>query len=134
LFFFPKGKTTVTLADRQNDPDVNPGPDADGVYTEVEQMPDFQGGFTALINYLSKNLKYPAEARNNKVTGRVFIEFIVRADGSIESAKALRGPDASLETEAVRVLQVVPKWVPGQEKGQPVAVKSVLPIKCALGE
>lgn len=135
LFFFsPEGKATVALADRENDPDVNPGPDADGVYTEVEQMPDFPGGFPALVNYLSENLKYPAEARQNKVTGTVFVGFIVRADGSVEGAKVLRGPDASLGAEAVRVVQTMPKWVPGREGGQPVPVKYVLPIKFALGD
>ena len=135
LFFFsPEGKATVALADPANDPDVNPGPDADGAYTEVEQMPDFKGGFPALITYLSENLKYPAEARSNQVTGTVFVEFIVRADGSIERAKVLRGPDASLGAEAVRVVQAMPNWVPGQEKGQPVPVKYVLPIKFALGD
>jgi TonB family protein len=135
LFFFsPDGKASVALADPANDPDVNPGPDADGAYTEVEQMPDFVGGFPALGKYLSQNLTYPAEARDNNVTGTVFVEFIVRADGSIEGAKVLRGPDASLGTEAVRVVQAMPKWVPGQEKGQPVPVRYVLPIKFALSD
>jgi TonB family protein len=135
LFFFsPEGTATVALADRANDPDVNPGPDADGVYTEVEQVPDFAGGFPALITYLSENLQYPADARKNNVTGTVFVEFIVRADGSVDRAQVLRGPDASLGAEAVRVVQAMPKWVPGQEKGQPVPVKYVLPIKFVLGD
>ncbi|MBD0259501.1 MAG: energy transducer TonB [Cytophagales bacterium] len=135
LFFFsPEGQASVALADPANDPDANPGPDADGVYTEVEQMPDFAGGFPALATYLSQNLKYPAEARTNNVTGTVFVEFVVRADGSVEAAKVLRGPDASLGVEAVRVVQAMPKWVPGQEKGQSVPVRYVLPIKFALSD
>jgi TonB family protein len=135
LFFFsPEGQASVALADPANDPDANTGPDADGVYTQVEQAPDFVGGFPALVTYLSQNLKYPAEARTNNVTGTVFVEFVVRADGSVEAAKVLRGPDASLGAEAVRVVQAMPKWVPGQEKGQLVPVRYVLPIKFALSD
>ncbi len=135
LFFFsPEGQASVALADPANDPDANPGPDADGVYTQVEQVPNFVGGFPALGQYLSQNLTYPAGARDNNVTGTVFVEFIVRADGSINGAKVLRGPDASLGAEAVRVVQAMPKWTPGQEKGQAVPVRYVLPIKFALSE
>jgi TonB family protein len=93
LFFFsPEGKASVALADPANDPDANPGPDADGVYTQVEQVPNFVGGFPALGQYLSQNLTYPAEARDNNVTGTVFVEFIVRADGSVDGRQSAARP------------------------------------------
>jgi protein TonB len=95
-------------------------------------MPEFEGGFPELVNYLSQNLKYPAEARENKVTGTVFVGFIVRADGSIDGAEVLKGQNAGLDAEALRVIQSMPKWIPGKQNGEAVPVKYTLPIKFAL--
>jgi TonB family protein len=107
-------------------------PDEEDVYTVVEQMPEYVGGMPELGNFLSQNIKYPAEAREKKITGTVFVGFVVQADGSIQMAKVLKGPGSGMDEEALRVVRAMPKWTPGMQSGKAVAVKYTLPIKFAL--
>jgi len=100
--------------------------------TMVEQMPEFPGGEKALMKYLSTNIKYPRIATENGVQGRVYINFVVDKDGGISNAKVVRGVDASLDAEAMRVVKAMPKWIPGKQNGETVRVSYTIPINFVL--
>jgi TonB family protein len=104
----------------------------DDVYVVVEEMPEFPGGVTALRNFLAQSVKYPAEAVSKGVQGKVYVTFIVDKDGSTKNAKIARGVDPSLDAEALRVVSSLPKWKPGMQKGQAVAVQYTVPINFRL--
>lgn len=101
---------------------------ANEVFDVVEKMPEFKGGNQALMNYLTANIKYPKEAENKNVQGRVIVQFVVNTDGSIVEAKIARSIDPQLDEEALRVVNEMPKWKPGTQKGKPVRVKYTVPI------
>ena len=103
-------------------------PDNDSIYQIVEQMPQFPGGESALMEYVSKNVVYPEEAKEKEIQGRVFIGFVVEKDGSIGEVKVLRGIGGGCDEEAVRVIKGMPKWKPGIQKGKPVRVSYQIPI------
>lgn len=96
-----------------------------------EVFPRFPGGNDALMRYLSKNLRYNSTAIEFGISGRVFISFVVQADGSISEVKVLKGLGYGLDEEAVRVVKVMPRWLPGTQNGRPVAV-AYLPIQFSL--
>ena len=98
------------------------------VYESVEQMPEYPGGMQAMVEFLQTNMKYPEDAAKQKVEGRVMVQFVVETDGSISDVHVARQVFPSLDAEAVRVVQVMPKWTPGKEKGRVVRVKYNLPI------
>ena len=98
----------------------------------VEVMPSFPGGMTALMEFIGNNLKYPKDAEKNKIEGRVLVQFIVEADGKITSAKVLRALYPSIDAEALRVVNAMPKWTPGYQKGKPVRVQFTLPLSFKL--
>ena len=104
------------------------------VYKKSEKMPSYPGGSDAMIKFLVSNIKYPEEAKKNKVTGTVFVSFIVRADGSVTDVKVLRGIGSGCDEEAVRVIKLMPNWEPGVEKGKAVDVMFNLPIKFNLDD
>lgn len=93
-----------------------PKVDENGVYFVAEKMPEFPGGQEALMKYLSMNVRYPTEAQKNRIGGRVIVQFVITEDGSITQEKIVRGVEASLDTEALRVVRQMPKWSPGMEK------------------
>ncbi|MCQ2254069.1 MAG: energy transducer TonB [Bacteroidaceae bacterium] len=95
------------------------------VYDVVEQQPTFNGNIN---QWLASNLKYPPVAAENGIEGRVIVQFVVGKDGSIHSAQVVRGVDASLDKEALRVVNSMPKWVPGKQNGQSVNCKFTLPV------
>lgn len=105
---------------------------SDKVFTVVEVMPEFPGGQMALFRYLSDSIKYPIEATQQGIEGRVICQFVVEKDGSIDSVKAVRGVHPLLDTEAVRVVSSMPKWKPGKLRGEPVRVKYTVPINFKL--
>ena len=92
------------------------------VFTIVEEMPSFPGGDAQMYGYLSKNLKYPQIARETGIQGRVFVNFVVEPDGSISNVKVLRGIGGGCDEEAVRLVQSMPKWKPGKQRGKAVRV------------
>ncbi len=94
----------------------------------VEEAPAFLGGVSALMKYLNDNIKYPEEAFKNNVQGRVICQFVVEKDGSLSEIKVLRSAHSLLDAEAVRVIESMPKWKPGKQKGQYVRVKYTLPV------
>ena len=98
------------------------------VFDTVEQMPEYPGGMQAMIAFLQTNMKYPEDAAKQKVEGRVMVQFIVETDGSISDVHVARQVFPSLDAEAIRVVQAMPKWTPGKEKGNVVRVKYNLPI------
>lgn len=98
------------------------------VFDTVEQMPDYPGGMQAMIEFLQTNMKYPEDAAKQKVEGRVMVQFVVETDGSVSDVHVAKQVFPSLDAEAVRVVQAMPKWTPGKEKGKVVRVKYNLPI------
>jgi periplasmic protein TonB len=98
------------------------------IFTVVESMPGFPGGESARIQYLNDNIKYPQMARESGIQGRVFVTFVVEKDGSVTDVKVLRGIGGGCDEEAVRVIQNMPKWDPGKQRGKPVRVQFNMPI------
>lgn len=101
---------------------------SDKIFTVVEVMPEFPGGQGELLKFLAKTIKYPVIAQENGIQGRVTASFIIEKDGSIRDIEVIRGVDPSLDMEAVRVLSAMPKWTPGKQRGQDVAVKYTVPV------
>lgn len=102
------------------------------VFEVVEQMPSFPGGDVALMQYLSKNIKYPPVAEEMGIQGRVICTFVVERDGSVSDIRIARSVDPSLDKEAIRVVSGMPKWIPGRQNGQSVRVKYTLPVTFRL--
>ena len=102
------------------------------IFEVVEQNPMFPGGDKALMQYLQKNLKYPAQAQENGIQGRVMVQFVVNKDGSIVEPKIIRPVDPSLDKEAIRVVSSMPKWTPGKQRGKNVRVRFTLPVTFRL--
>ena len=98
----------------------------------VEQMPEFPGGQEALMKFLSESVKYPKEASKDGVQGRVVVQFVVEKDGSISEVEVVKKVNEHLDAEAVRVVNAMPKWKPGKQKGENVRVKYTLPISFRL--
>jgi len=102
------------------------------VFEVVEEMPEFPGGEMALREFLTTNIKYPAEAQKDKKQGKVFVNFVVFKDGSVGKVKIVRGVSPSIDKEALRVVSTLPKWTPGKQKGEFVAVSYTVPIAFKL--
>lgn len=102
------------------------------IFTVVETKPEFPGGQGALLQYLAKSIKYPVIAQENGIQGRVSCSFVVNKDGSIVDAEVIRGVDPSLDKEALRVINSMPKWSPGKQRGKPVRVKYTVPVTFRL--
>ena len=101
-------------------------------FTVVEQMPEYPGGFEALMFFLQENIKYPEQAKKDRIQGRVFVNFIVEKDGSVSNVGLLRGIGGGCDEEAIRVVSMMPKWKPGMHEGKAARVVYNLPIKFAL--
>ena len=98
------------------------------VFDVVEQMPEFPGGMEALFKYMAENMKYPEDAKKQQVEGRVLVQFIVETDGSVSNTEVLMRVFPSLDAEAVRVINGMPKWIPGKQNGKVVRVKYTIPV------
>lgn len=126
---------TSAVASQQEEPVYDMGPTqlAEGeVFKVVEVDPEFPGGEEALYKYLAENIKYPVMAKNNKVEGRVYITFVIEKDGTVSDAKVLRSVNEELDAEALRVINAMPKWKPGTQRGVPVRVQYNIPINFKL--
>ena len=104
------------------------------VYEIVDQMPEYPGGLTALMNYLRANIRYPEAAQKAGIEGRVVVSFIVEPNGSVSNVEIVRSVDTDLDQEALRVVRQMPKWKPGKHDGSTVRFKYHLPIKFKQGE
>ncbi|HLP06320.1 MAG TPA: energy transducer TonB [Paludibacter sp.] len=92
-------------------------------------MPEFPGGDKALLSYLKRNIKYPAEAQKNNEEGKVTVRFVVGKNGKAEKAEILKGVSPSLDKEALRLVESLPKWIPGEQNGTKVPVYQVVPVQ-----
>jgi protein TonB len=102
------------------------------IFTIVEKMPEFPGGVEALFAYLGNNIKYPSMAKDANIHGKVYITFVVNRYGGISDVKVLRGIGGGCDEEAIRVVESMPKWKPGKQRGKPVKVQYNLPINFIL--
>lgn len=131
-------KMQKKVYDLPEDKDLKPGEEIttdkeDDMFIVVEEMPSFQGkGGEGFREYLAKNVTYPEDARKNKITGKVYVQFTVNKKGEVVDVKVVRGVSPSLDKEAVRVVESSPLWEPGKQKGQPVDVQFTFPIDFKL--
>lgn len=107
-------------------------PEEQTIFQVVEKMPEFPGGIAECLKFLSKNIKYPIISQENGVQGRVIVQFVVNKDGSIVDPVVVRSVDPYLDKEALRVIKMMPKWKPGQQRGKPVRVKYTVPVTFKL--
>ncbi len=126
----PPEETQVEIKDEG--PKVIETPVQAEIFTVVEEQPSYPGGEEARIGYLQQNIKYPEEAKELGIQGKVFVTFVVEVDGSITDVRVLRGIGGGCDEEAIRVVKSMPKWVPGKQRGVPVRVQFNLPIKFTL--
>ncbi len=103
------------------------------VYYAVDEPAQFPGGQSELTKFLQTNIRYPAEAKRSGYYGKVFVKYIVEKDGSISNIEVIKGIHASLNEEAIRVISLFPKWVPGKQNDETVRSQFVLPIFFNLG-
>lgn len=115
---------SFTTAGAQNKAEANSGK----VYEAPEVMPEYPGGLEKLMEFLRISVKYPVEAQKSKIEGRSVIGFVVEKDGSISNVNITRSSHPLLDQEAIRVVNEMPTWKPGMQKGKPVRVKFNLPI------
>ena len=106
--------------------------ETDTVMDKCEVMPKFPGGESGMMKFLTENVKYPKEALDKGITGRVLVEFVVERDGSINDVKIMKSVDPILDNEAIRIVKAMPKWEPGTMNGKAVRVKHTLPVTFRL--
>ena len=133
LIIFPGGSVNQILAQTtKQEPQKETGKKSEKVYKEVEKQPQYPGGDEARIDFLRKNIKYPAEAKKRGIEGKVFVTFIIQTTGAVTDVEVTKGIGGGCDEESVRVIKMMPNWKPGESKGKPVAVKVTLPIKFAF--
>lgn len=130
MFSLKKQKGDITAHSAQFPKEIKP--DANGIYEVAEEMPQFPGGMGKLMDYLSKNMQYPAEAQKQKIQGRVVVQMVVDAEGNVTNPRILRSENPLLDKEALRLMKEMPKWTPGKQNGKAVAVKYTLPVMFKL--
>ena len=104
----------------------------DVIFVVVERQPEFPGGMVALNRFLHDNIRYPQIAMEHGIQGRVVLQFVVNTDGTIVDIQVVRGVDPHLDREAVRVVQSMPRWTPGEQRGRQVRVRFTLPVNFRL--
>lgn len=104
------------------------------IFTVVEDQPQFEGGMPAFSQYVASKLQYPAQATQQGIEGKVYVQFVVEKDGSLSNITTVKGIGGGCDEEAVRVLKESPKWKPGLQRGRAVKVRMILPITFKLGE
>ena len=105
---------------------------SDGVFSDYETMPQFPGGDAAYKKFLKENIHCPEEVIRDSIQGRIVASFIIEKDGSISGAKVVKNVSEELDAEALRVINAMPNWTPGKQKGQAVRVKYTIPISFRL--
>ena len=104
----------------------------DEIVNVPEEMPMFPGGMQELMKFLQKEVKYPAEAQDKGIQGRVVVQFVVNKEGSITDTKVVKSVDPLLDAESLRVVNAMPNWTPGKDKGEPVRTRFTLPVSFRL--
>jgi protein TonB len=103
------------------------------IFDVAEEQPEFPGGMKKLMEFLSKNIKYPRISRDNGSQGRAIVRYTINTDGSIQDTEVIKSSgDIYLDKEAVRLVEIMPKWTPAKQSGKPVRVKYVLPVSFRL--
>ncbi len=101
-------------------------------FWKLESKPSFPGGEQELINYISQNIKYPEEAVKNEVQGIVYVRFVISKSGKVSEIEIHRGVNPDLDNEALRVVKMLPDWIPGMQANKPVKCSNIIPIKFLL--
>ena len=104
------------------------------IFNVVEEQPIYLGGHEALMKYIQQNIKYPKEAQEQGKQGRVIVQFVVEKDGSITDSKIVRSADPQLDAEALRIVNAMPNWTPGKQRGEPVRTRFTLPVTFRLSK
>lgn len=104
----------------------------DSTFTLVDNMPKYPGGELKMMEFIDNHLIYPEKAEKAEIEGRVFICVVVEKDGSLTNIKVLRGFGYGCEEEAVRVVEMMPKWKPGKQRGKEVRVAYIIPVRFTL--
>lgn len=115
-----------------NAPSQEQNEGSEPIFTTVEQMPEYPGGQNELFKHISSHIKYPAEAKEKSISGKVFVQFVVTKTGTIQDVKVLRGVDPLLDQEAMRVIKAMPAWNPGMQDDEKVNVVYNIPIAFKL--
>jgi len=135
-----KSKLAISIADVKGNDDVHGVDIADvkvaitqeqpeeKIFEVIEQMPTFPGGEAALLEYISKNIKYPITALENNIQGKVILRFVVTRTGDIDKIEVVHSLDPACDREAIRVVKSLPRWIPGKQNGENVSVWFTLPI------
>jgi periplasmic protein TonB len=110
-----------------------PKEEVDEIFSVVEETATPKGGLPAFYKFVGEKMKYPAQARRMGVEGKVFVQFVIGKDGSINDVKIIKGIGAGCDEEAARVMQSAPSWNPGKQRGKPVKQRYTLPIIFKLG-
>ena len=125
----PQQHTNMALSQQMPNRDEVVRKDTACVFGMVDEMPQFPGGFSAMMNYVGQNIKYPAEAVAKGLEGRVVVQFVVDKEGNLQDVKVIKGIDPLLDQEAVRVISSMPQWIPGKQKGKAVNVQFNMPLQ-----
>jgi periplasmic protein TonB len=123
---------TVSLIAQDKQQKTKPSAKNTEAYETVDKMPVFPGGMDALLKFIGSNVKYPVTAMKDKISGTVNVKFVVDKDGSVIHVKAMNKIGGGCEQEAIRVVKLLPKWTPGENKGEKVPVYFTLPVKFVL--
>ncbi len=110
-----------------------PKEEVEEIFSVVEETATPKGGLPAFYKFVGEKMKYPAQARRMGVEGKVFVQFVIGKDGSINDVKIIKGIGAGCDEEAARVMQSAPSWNPGKQRGKPVKQRYTLPIIFKLG-
>jgi TonB family protein len=102
------------------------------VFNIVEEMPEYPGGMDELMKFIQRNIRYPKEAQEQGKQGRVIVQFVVEKDGSITDVNIVRSADPQFDAEALRIVNMMPKWTPGKQRGKEVRVRFTLPVTFRL--
>lgn len=127
LFF---GFSCQSTTENNKEGNVSTKANADDVFVITEEMPEFSEG--SVQEWIAKNVKYPEEAMKKAIQGKVYVQFIIETDGTVSNPEIIRGRDSLLDNEALRVMNLMPKWKPGKQRGKEVRVSYTLPINFAL--
>ena len=129
---------TIRLRDtrREDDPppviEERPAVNQNMVFQVVEQMPQYPGGDEAMMKFIQKNIQYPTMERDDDIQGRVVVGFVVNEDGSLSNITIKKGVSSGIDKETIRVVKLMPKFIPGKQQGKAVRVQYVLPIMFKL--
>lgn len=117
------------LNDEEEQPETE---ESEDTYVIIDQKPEFPGGGVALMTYISKNTKYPNSAKENGISGKLYVKFIISKTGEVTNVTVLNPVNPIIDKEAMRVVRSMPNWKPGIQKGEAVRVQYIIPIKFNL--